>query len=232
MNDIAHAGGTIDGHKYSNSIEAIIRSVSIGFSYIELDVVQLADGFGIAHDGMERSYGVNDFSQVNNVDFLNLKVYGRYTPPQFEQLLEISAKNNITWIFDSKFKQLTNYMSFMSFVNGLKLLNRCIFQAYSLAEATAARDLGARQVIFALWKNYGSDSLSESALQELQSMNKLGFDNVCVSLSYRKYNKPDLNYLEDPRFEALKGCGNRVIFHNIPGSDIALVKSKGFSIFL
>ena len=40
---IAHAGGAIDGHTYTNSKEALINALDKGFTYIELDLYETSD---------------------------------------------------------------------------------------------------------------------------------------------------------------------------------------------
>ena len=41
---IAHAGGLIDGYSYTNSKEALLKSISEGYQYIELDLYGTTDG--------------------------------------------------------------------------------------------------------------------------------------------------------------------------------------------
>lgn len=48
---IAHAGGEIQGHKYTNSLEALNHSYKIGLRYFELDISSTRDGHLVAaHD--------------------------------------------------------------------------------------------------------------------------------------------------------------------------------------
>ncbi|MDR1719462.1 MAG: hypothetical protein LBR67_04985 [Dysgonamonadaceae bacterium] len=48
---IAHAGGEIEGHIYTNSVEAVIQSISNQYKFIELDLRKTADNHIVAlHD--------------------------------------------------------------------------------------------------------------------------------------------------------------------------------------
>ena len=55
---VAHAFGAIDGHAYSNNLEAFQRNYGRGFRVFEIDLVRLADGTALAaHPGLEANYG-------------------------------------------------------------------------------------------------------------------------------------------------------------------------------
>ena len=78
----AHAMGSIDGIRYSNSLEAFQMNYSKGFRVFEVDLMLTADGKVVAlHDGIETDYGLDrPVLEVTASRFKNTKYKGSYTP--------------------------------------------------------------------------------------------------------------------------------------------------------
>lgn len=80
---IAHAGGAIEGHTYTNSLEAMDLNYKKGFRLFELDIIKTADDvFVAAHDwkhwAMQSGY---EGDEVPNLDtFMSYKILEKYTP--------------------------------------------------------------------------------------------------------------------------------------------------------
>lgn len=81
---IAHAAGSIDGHTYTNSLEALEKSIADGFKYIELDLSVTSDGKVVAVHDWATFHEMTDsvcfdcvpsFSEVEHA-----RLYGKYTP--------------------------------------------------------------------------------------------------------------------------------------------------------
>ena len=107
---VAHALGTIDGTKYSNSLEAFQRSYDLGFRLFEVDLVLLADGSVLAaHDGMEGDYGLDKpFSQADQQS-VSPKFRGRYTVLFERDLLRLVEEHPDTFmILDPKGEQVSD----------------------------------------------------------------------------------------------------------------------------
>ena len=103
---IAHGGGRINGHNYSNSREAVMQSIKNGISFIELDLALTADNkLAFLHDW----YGFNwmttgtpvDFALTYN-DYCSAKIFESLTPITTEWLLNIMAENPCLWIVTDK----------------------------------------------------------------------------------------------------------------------------------
>ena len=82
---IAHAGGAIDGYVYTNSLEAVERSIALGARYIELDLMKTSDGELVAaHDwgtyARQTGLPVSDLKPPSYETFAGSRIYGRYTP--------------------------------------------------------------------------------------------------------------------------------------------------------
>ncbi|MCB9446810.1 MAG: sulfatase-like hydrolase/transferase [Flavobacteriales bacterium] len=80
---IAHAGGMIDGHRYTNSLEALDKSYGAGFRLFELDIRQTSDGvFVAAHDwgGWRKITGYKGDLPPDHATFMSFPIYGQYHP--------------------------------------------------------------------------------------------------------------------------------------------------------
>lgn len=79
---IAHAGGAIDGHKYTNSLEALNFSYQQGFKLFELDFQQTSDGqFVAVHDWpqWQRQTDFNGELPPDLKTFIQQPILGKYT---------------------------------------------------------------------------------------------------------------------------------------------------------
>ena len=90
---IAHAGGKIGKHTYTNSLEALNYSYDMGCRMFELDICETSDGVFVGvHDWkhfktISGYTGIQDASPLSEQEFLSLTIYGTYTP------MNISAIN-------------------------------------------------------------------------------------------------------------------------------------------
>ena len=88
---IYHAGGDIQGYRYTNSLEAIEQTLAKEQYFLEIDLQYTSDGHLVcAHtwsDVFPEEY------QPTLEEFLQAKVQGKFTPITAEDLLRIMAKN-------------------------------------------------------------------------------------------------------------------------------------------
>lgn len=80
---IAHAGGEIDGHTYSDSLEALNLSYQKGFRLFELDIIKTSDNIYVgAHDWEHWAEGTGYKGNLppDRKTFKKYKIYGRYSP--------------------------------------------------------------------------------------------------------------------------------------------------------
>ncbi len=87
---IAHAGGKIDGHAYTDSLEALNFSYSNGFRLFELDIIKTSDNIYVAAHDWEYWASITGYSgdlppTLNT--FKKYKIHNLYTP------LDINAIN-------------------------------------------------------------------------------------------------------------------------------------------
>lgn len=102
---IAHAGGSIDGCRYTNSRQAVERSLRCGFRFVEIDLSRTRDGVYVgAHDWVH-------FASISGVDgipdlteFRNRVVYGRYGVLTSEDLNALLSEHDEMWLVTGKAK--------------------------------------------------------------------------------------------------------------------------------
>ena len=88
---IAHAGGEIDGNRYTNSKESLDLNYDRGFRLFELDIILTSDGkFVAAHDWKYWAKIINYIGEipVSQEQFLSQKIYGKYTPLDMDSINE------------------------------------------------------------------------------------------------------------------------------------------------
>ncbi|WP_378180238.1 sulfatase-like hydrolase/transferase [Aquimarina sp. SS2-1] len=84
---IAHAGGKIDGHTYTNSLEALNLSYSKGIRLFELDFIKTSDGkYVAAHDWAfwAKITGNNGKDHVTEEYFMSQRIKEKYSPMNME----------------------------------------------------------------------------------------------------------------------------------------------------
>ncbi|WP_297522216.1 glycerophosphodiester phosphodiesterase family protein [uncultured Clostridium sp.] len=99
-NIIAHCLGSVDGKIHTNSKEAFEEFYSKGVRNFEVDLIKTADGHLVArHDWMEYLYETLEqpiLSRNNTAplleDFKNTKINKKYTPLDFNDLLDLLIK--------------------------------------------------------------------------------------------------------------------------------------------
>ena len=95
---IAHAGGSIDGYIYTNSLEAVQNALSHDLEYIELDLSFTSDNYLVASHGWE---GFNFETTPTYEQFMSNKIYGKYTPIDAHRIDSIlSANPNLSLVTD------------------------------------------------------------------------------------------------------------------------------------
>jgi len=86
---IAHAGGSINTHLYSNSIEAVRSALQHKMEFIELDLCITSDDQLVAwHD-----WNFEWTHTPSHEEFMSRKIYGHYTPIDFARIDSILNSN-------------------------------------------------------------------------------------------------------------------------------------------
>ena len=122
---IAHAGGGIDDLKYTNSLEAVNKSIKDNFKLIELDIRETLDNVFVGvHEWKEFKEITNtkkqDENELNNEalllnEFKKKKIYKKYTPLDIISINDIFRKNNELILLTDKtnnFRKLNSDLNF------------------------------------------------------------------------------------------------------------------------
>lgn len=140
---IYHAGGDINGNVYTNSLEAIEKTLAEGHDFLEIDLIYTSDGHLVcAHSWMD--VYMEDYHPTLE-EFLNSKIQGLYTPVTAEDLLNIMRNNpQMHLVTDIK-----NFHDIVTVVTDLveladrdpALLDRFIIQLYTGREKSAIQEI-------------------------------------------------------------------------------------------
>ena len=92
---IAHALGSVDGHTYTNSIDAFEHNYGRNFRVFEIDLLLTGDGEVCAFHNVESlqpEFGVDGrIAETNRDAFLSYRYYGKYRPlclPELTRLMQ------------------------------------------------------------------------------------------------------------------------------------------------
>lgn len=120
---IAHAGGMIDGHKYTNSLEAMDRNYKNGFRLFELDISKTSDNIYVAAHDWKHWSKVTRYTgplPPTRKVFLQQKIYKKYTPMDISDInvwfndhpdaILVTDKVNTPVDFSNKFIDKTRLM--------------------------------------------------------------------------------------------------------------------------
>jgi phosphoglycerol transferase len=108
-NFIAHAGGTINNHKYTNSLEAINFNYKKGVKLFEFDLNLTSDNQLVAVHDWESWQNMTDYKKKippNKKDFINTKILKKYTPLDLDKIINWHNSHEDTIIFTDKFDDL------------------------------------------------------------------------------------------------------------------------------
>lgn len=122
---IAHAGGGIDDLKYTNSLEAVNKSIKNNFKLIELDIRETLDNVFVGvHEWKEFKKITNikkkDENELNNEalllnEFKKKKIYKKYTPLDIISINDIFRKNNELILLTDKTNNFSKLKSDLNF---------------------------------------------------------------------------------------------------------------------
>ncbi|CDT49018.1 conserved exported hypothetical protein [Vibrio coralliirubri] len=106
---IAHAGGGINGLKYTNSLEAMEQSIEHGFKMIELDLLISSDGRIVAvHDwkSFHEMTNSNNTGSISYKEFESKIIYDKYKTLNISTAIDVLDENDVVLVTD-KIKNLS-----------------------------------------------------------------------------------------------------------------------------
>ena len=155
---IAHAGGQIDGHTYTNSIEALESSIQKGYRHIELDLLETLDGHIVAaHDWKhyhEITGGSGD-TPLTIHEFAQRKIHGKYTPITYKDINSYFTKHNLVLVTD----KIENYDLLLKEINLPR--ERLLVETFSHKQYRKALGKGVKYPMLCLWDKASLDEHSQ-----------------------------------------------------------------------
>lgn len=171
MPSIAHAGGGISGHTYTNSFQAMDHNYELGFRYFEIDfswttdnqLVCLHDWEGAARKVLKYRGG----SALSYEDFTKLvDAQPNFTPCDVSSLNQWLAERADAFIVtDVKEGNLAGLELIMASITDAD--KRIIPQFYQVDEYQPIREMGFNRSIWTLYRYAGSDG---EVAQQVQQM--------------------------------------------------------------
>lgn len=115
---IAHAAGALDGYRYLNCREALIRTIDNGYKYIELDLGLTKDSVLVCLHDWKLFHKMTSQDTLNDqpltvYEFRNRKIYNQYTPLTIEDVISIRKEHPFVIVTDklSKVDILNKYFT-------------------------------------------------------------------------------------------------------------------------
>lgn len=153
---IAHAGGGVGSITYSNSLEALDKSYSLGFRYFEIDFSWTESGELVAiHDWQETAErlfpGFMNTPQTSE-EFLEFPMRGGLTAIDAARLKEWMESRSDAWLITDIKSRNVEGLKFLKQALGANLA-RVIPQIYSPVEYEQVKSLGFEHVVFTLYRS-------------------------------------------------------------------------------
>ena len=196
---IAHGCGGIDGHVYTNSLEALKQSVKRGYKYIETDLLKTTDGstFFAAHD-YEKFTTMTGTDKFNPTDIKESSILGKYTPLTDSDILDFFENNPYIWLITDKVTDWNMLNAKME-----KIKDRMIVEFWSDEQYQEAQQYGFNSMAYSLntpedillapEKHYKFVTVSTEFLDKYQSeIEKLRWRFGIKVMVYTVNNKKDL----------------------------------------
>lgn len=178
---IAHAGGAIEGHHYTNSMEAMDQSYRKGFKLFELDIIRTSDGYFVAARDWKSwalTTGYTGALPPSRKVFLQQRIYNKYTPMDMDRINTWFTKHTDAVLVTDKVNSPQKFSA--QFIDKKRLMME-LFTPEAVQEGLKA---GMRSVV-----------VSESVIPHLspnykENMLRLGITDLAVSRRTYVANKP------------------------------------------
>ncbi len=190
---IAHAGGTINGNIYTNSLEALNLSYSKGFRLFELDIIKTKDNHFVAAHDWKKWAMMTEYKgklPVTKEEFLSRKIYNEYTPMDIDSINKWFKDHHDAILVTDK---VNNPIEFSNiFIDKSRLMME-LFNESSLRDGLKCGILSAmpsRNIVRGL------------SISDIKKLAQDGVKHVAISRHFIKNNKPILQVFKDNNIKA------------------------------
>jgi hypothetical protein len=152
---VSHAGGTIDGEIYTNSLEAFEQRISEGFQFLEVDFIWTNDDVLVCGHDWNDHWLTSKIEQATSPSYgewLNLRNRVRHPPCNISELERLLTEYpHVKLVTDIKYDNLKglSYLAEMAPALALNLIP----QVHTVQEYSGAIELGFSDVIFTLYRD-------------------------------------------------------------------------------
>ncbi|CAK2157444.1 Glycerophosphoryl diester phosphodiesterase family protein [Vibrio crassostreae] len=210
---IAHAGGGINGLKYTNSLEAMEQSIEHGFKMIELDLLISSDGRIVAvHDwkSFHEMTNSNNTGSISYKEFESKTIYDKYKTLNISTALDILDENNVVLVTD-KIKNLALLSKYIIDKD------KSIIEVFSTDKYNEAIELGFNNVALNI-------DLNTPLILEWIDLNKI------KAVTYRGDNLGSLGSEYQKAIE-LSNMGVSAMIYSTNDLDLGGIKASGIGNF-
>ncbi|CAK2123122.1 Glycerophosphoryl diester phosphodiesterase family protein [Vibrio crassostreae] len=210
---IAHAGGGINGLKYTNSLEAMEQSIEHGFKMIELDLLISSDGRIVAvHDwkSFHEMTNSNNTGSISYKEFESKTIYDKYKTLNISTALDILDENNVVLVTD-KIKNLVLLSKYIIDKD------KSIIEVFSTDKYNEAIELGFNNVALNI-------DLNTPLILEWIDLNKI------KAVTYRGDNLGSLGSEYQKAIE-LSNMGVSAMIYSTNDLDLGGIKASGIGNF-
>lgn len=205
---VAHAMGEIDGHTYTNSLEAWRANYERGCRLFEIDLWMTSDRKLVAfHNGLEAAFDLP--LGFAHDDFMRSRILGKYTPLDSDRIAQLlTEKADWTVVTDTKsdFRASLEVLCGSLKARNLSCAERVIPQVYRpRTELPAAEALGFRRVILTIY-------LGRSENREIVAIARANPEIVAVTMPPARATTEMVRSLEE--------AGVRCYVHTVNGEAI------------
>lgn len=156
---IAHAGGAVDGHVYTNSKEAMEQAATSGYKYVEFDFLMTADSVLVAAHTWEDFNAMTGHSHKKDTvptlqEFLTRRIYGKYTPLTAKDINNFFVTNQNLYLVTDKISDadiLEHYFP--------DIKNRMVVEAFSYSHYDDLLSRGYHRVLYSCMAQDLADAL-------------------------------------------------------------------------
>nr|WP_230682667.1 glycerophosphodiester phosphodiesterase family protein [Vibrio crassostreae] len=210
---IAHAGGGINGLKYTNSLEAMEQSIEHGFKMIELDLLISSDGRIVAvHDWktFHEMTNSNNTGSISSKEFESKIIYDQYKTLNISTAIDILDKNDVVLVTD-KIKNLALLSKYIIYKD------KSIIEVFSTDKYNEAIELGFNNVALNI-------DLNTPLILEWIGLNKI------KAVTYRGDNLGSLGSEYQKAIE-LSNMGVSAMIYSTNDLDLGGIKASGIGNF-
>ncbi|MFK8056461.1 MAG: sulfatase-like hydrolase/transferase [Saprospiraceae bacterium] len=185
---IAHAGGTIKGFNYTNSIEAMDRSYKNGVRLFEIDFRESSDKQLVAvHDwpGWSKMTGYEGEAPVSKEVFLQQKLYGEFTPMSVDEINQWFAAHTDAVLVTDKITDADRFTKEFDYPD------RLMMELFNMKQVRAAVKAGVK---YPMASQFIMKDLDQAKIDQLKAM---GVGHVGLSRRIIPFSSKRLKLLKD-----------------------------------